>query len=270
MDCNPVQSLAGRQGTFAWHTTRAWVAAVFCAALVVLPVLNDVFRPHINFSILYLLPMIVCAWMGNQRLLRGILALCVVLVYAGFGVRMWYYPSPNWQWGLLNRSFVVVALIIGGYLLEVMLNNLRQRALWRPARMDAEHVIIEEIIFSSQRFVAIFSAIVVAGVIFLLDLITPGQVNAAILYSLPLLMIVWTRSHFWLWIVVGITVFLTGLGWFVGEQPTVSRSLFGYLEINRCIAATMLLGFGIIIYLATSNPYRGMESKKTAGTESPE
>lgn len=250
MDCQPLQPSVS-QLPFAWHPTRNWTAPVICTVLIIVPVLNDLFRPHINMSILFLLPMLFCAWQGNRKAMRMVLVLCVLLTYLGFGVRMIHTSDPNWRWGLLNRSFVATALVIGGYLLESMVNNLQYRSVWRPTGVDAEHVIIEEIIFSSQRFAAVFMSLSLATGIFILDLVTPGQVNVTILYSVSLLMIIWTRSHAWLWSVVILLVGLSLLGWAIGEAPTTTRDSFEYLKINRCIAICMLVFFGIIIHLAT-------------------
>jgi hypothetical protein len=237
----------------------------FCALLVVVPWLNDLFRPHINLTILFLIPMVFCAWLGQRLLLRKVLMLCILLTYIGFGVRMWLHPSPFWHWGLLNRTFVAIALVIGGYLLESMLTTLQHRASWRLTGVDAEHVIIEEIIFSSQRFAAIFSAVVVAAAILVLDLITPGQLNCSILYSMPLLIIVWTRSHVWLWSILSFLLVLDMLGWFFGEAPTTTPNLNIYLMINRCIAACMLIFFAVIIHMATSPYSKGDRMMRMSG-----
>jgi hypothetical protein len=220
----------------------------------VVPLLNDLFRPHINLSILFLIPMVICAWLGQRAMLRKVLIICILFAYLGLGIRHWLHPNPFWPWGLINRTFVVIALVIGGYLLESMLTNLQNRASWRMAGVDAEHVIIEEIIFSSQRFAAIFAAMVVAAGIFVLDLVAPGQLNCPILYSVPLLMIVWTRSHVWLWTITSFVIILAIVGWFIGPAPTTTPNLMIYLIINRCIAVCMLIFFAIIIHLATS-PY---------------
>lgn len=251
MDYHPAQPISTRV-QFAWRTTHTKLVIFFIAVLIIGPVVNDLFRPHVNFTILFLIPMLFCAWLGQRGMLRKVLILCVVLTYLGLGVRMWLHPSPYWRWGLLNRTFVVIALLIGAYLLESMLTHLQYSSAWRSADADAEHVIIEEIIFSSQRFGAIFVAVIVAMGIFGLDLVSPGQLNCPILYSVPLLMIVWTRSHVWLWGLLSFLILLSVAGWFFGAAPTTAPNLTTVLIINRSIAICMLLFFAVIIYLATS------------------
>jgi hypothetical protein len=254
MDCTPAQP-SQTSTQFAWRITHAKPATFLCALLIVIPVLNDIFRPHVNLTILFLIPMVFCAWLGQRRMLRKVLVLCIVLTYLGLAARLQFFPrSPYWRWGLLNRTFVVIALLIGGYLLEAMLTNLQHRASWRSLGVDAEHAIIEEIIFSSQRFAALFIAIVLAGGIFVLDLITPGQLNCPILYSVPLLIVIWTRSHVWLWSILSLLVALAVIGWFVGDPPTTTPNLLIFLRLNRVIAICMLLLFAVIMHLATS-PY---------------
>lgn len=254
MDCHPAQPVS-TGFSFAWRPTQARLAAIFCGILLVAPLFNDIVSPHINMSILYLVPLLFCAWLGNRNLLRRTLVLSVLLTYVGLAARMWIHPNPNWRWGLLNRSFVVASLIIAYFILDAVLRQLQALVSWRPARTDAEESVIEEIIFSAQRFAAIVAAMVLAIGLFVVDLVTPGQINFPILYIIPLLLIVWTRSHLWLWVTVGLLVVFAVVGWYGGEGPTGSSISVRALLTNRLIAITVLIIFGLIIQIATS-PYQ--------------
>ena len=254
MDFTPTYPLQ-QQVTFAWRPVRAKIAALFCAVTIITPILNDLLRPSINLSILYFLPVLFCAWMGERRLLRRVTSLCVALTYIGFMARVRLYPTtpPNlWHWGLINRSFVVMSLISVTFLLDLVLNHLQIRPSWRAVRSDAEQNLCEEVIFSAQRFAAALATIFVSITIFIVDLVTPQQLNFPILYTVPLLIIVWTRSHLWLWAMTSWLILLAIVGWFLGPPPTISPDLLTVLMTNRLIAVTVLLLLALIIHAATS------------------
>ncbi|HWB55276.1 MAG TPA: hypothetical protein VG722_13825 [Tepidisphaeraceae bacterium] len=249
--------------SFAWRPTNARLAGLICAILVIAPLLYDLFMAHVNLSILFLLPLLFCAWLGQRQILRRILVLCIILTYLGLAARLRLHPSEAWQWSLLNRTFVAAALVAATFVLEAVLSTLNARSSWRPVRADAEQVVVEEVIFSAQRFAAVFAALALSVAIFIIDLITPGQLNFPILYCVPLLLIVWTRSHVWLWSIVSVLMVLAVVGWFAGERSTAPPLSLTTLMTNRFIAMTVLLLFALIIHVATSpSPKESPDSSK--------
>lgn len=238
--------------SFAWRPVRAKIVAATCAILIVVPLLNDLFKPGVNLAILFVLPLLICAWLGEKKFLRPILLLCVLFTYMGLLIRIGVYGYSAWPWGLLNRTMVVVSLIIVTYVLEIILSYLKTNSFWKFDRRDVEQKIFEEILFSAQRFAAIVSAVLLSAGIFIVDLVTPGQLNFPILYAVPLLLIVWTRSHLWLWLITCLLVLLAMVGWFAGDAPTSSSTALHTLATNRFIAVAVMVVLAVIINLATS------------------
>jgi hypothetical protein len=88
-------------------------------------------------------------------------------------------------------------------------------------------------------------------VVLITDLVTPANVNAPILYVLPVLMLAWEGSRFLLWMQVPIILAANFIGFFLGPQPETAE-LNSRLLINRLVAAGAVVLVALVMHILIS------------------
>jgi signal transduction histidine kinase/ActR/RegA family two-component response regulator len=98
--------------------------------------------------------------------------------------------------------------------------------------------------FSYRSMVALTAALLLPIVVG--DFLAPGELNVAILYTLPVAMAGWTRSRRFLWLTTVLCVSLTYGGLALGPKPSVSE--LGDAYLNRSFTAIGLLMLAAMLH----------------------
>src|SRR5262249_7793936 len=136
----------------------------------------------------------------------------------------------------------------------------RQSAM---APTDTEVTLLLQVFQMFEDIVAILVAVVLAGVTFAIDYVTPRTMNLPILYLMPLSVVAITRSVLMLWLSVPILLVLSYIGYFYG--PAIDLDI-DRTAINRELVAGSIVVAAALFHLLCV-PGRGRNRKvETAAT----
>ena len=214
-------------------------------ALIVL--LVDLLVAKINLSIFYLVPLIYCARERHDGWMIGFGALLAVFGFAGYFFGAGGLMAPDVQltelmgsFRMINRSLVAAAMAII-LLLSWTLGDLRGRIDER--REDSVAVadlrVYTEILESLRRAYALMAALLAAGLIFVADVFSQGEINLPILYALPLAILLSQCGRRTVLLALPAMLVLCALGYWLGPMPGPSE--VWWVVRNRWLAAVTLV-----------------------------
>lgn len=234
------------------------VGFMVVVALSALIFLVDVFTTKINLPILYILPLLIYAQTMHRQGLVGFALFFAFLTlgkYVGEGLYHKQTISEIFvSYRLINRSMVVMALLVSAFLLHRWIRFREQWAQQRTAlKADGEQPgrLFFQTMQIMERTIAILLSAVLCAAIFSLDLISPGQFNLPILYIIPLLIIGLSCSWRMTSICLVLMILLAILGYFVGPTITINSkdTPLIYIQTNRFMACAGLSLVGGILYI---------------------
>lgn len=217
-----------------------------------------------NFGALYMIPFIVATqYVRKSARLLGLAIILVVLNYAGLGVAYLFETKHEFvQYRLMNRGFVAIS-IAGAALLAVFYMRVRDYWLRKQSDLvptDAEVSLLLQVFQMFEDLVAIIVAVVMAGVVFMIDLHTPQPINMPILYLMPLAVVAITRSVWILWCSVPILLSLAYFGFQYSPAIKLAEDVERRVMINReLVAFAIILAAGLFHFLCM--PGRGKNRK---------
>jgi hypothetical protein len=223
--------------------------ALLAASLALLAVLSvaDILSPGTSIAVLFPLPLILFTRAGYVRQLRWLTLASIGLVFAAHFIKNGLLPSgtaPLFDYRLVNRSLIAVAIAALGMLLEFRVATDFLRGDWElPEYFRREEDEIDETL-------ALLAGVLLVAATAVVDFLSPANYNLAVLYLLPLFLCVWIRSRRLLWVMLGMALVLTYLGYILGPPPTAGVFL-DTLPINRILTVvsfalvTVLLHFRI-------------------------
>lgn len=235
-------------GQFLSQRRSPSTGMILCVVLVGLIAALDLRIPKVNLSMLYVFPLIIFAQTQRRG---GILRLGVALVlltYACFGLkyRLDIQSDYHWLWhhfGLLNRSFVAGSLLITTLLLHVYRRfraYLEDRHSGQFSPSDTDEFLYEQIFRAFEGFLGVGICIVMALACFAVDVITPPDVNIAILYAIPLVIAALARNRLLIWILVPVLEAASYFGFAMGPAAVQGVNL-PWIITNRWLAAGSLV-----------------------------
>ncbi len=226
-------------GTLACMGLTAAIAAV------------DLRLPHVNVSIAFVLPMVLCIGLRRRFIWAWTIGL-VLLTYADYVIK--YLPQGNEplstlaNYRFLNRSFVAMLLLVTTAIFHRRTRINQSQSFWETDRLDRDQTHFD---YAGSRWVVELSMLLVtlttAGFITLADWLTPGQINLPILYGVPLILCSLVHSSRLLWSMLVVMLVLTILDFFWGPAPTVQHQFVHTLLTNRTIASACLLGLAVTV-----------------------
>ncbi len=207
-----------------------------------------------NYSILYVVPVILLARTGGLSPLWRSVGILVVLTYGIFFLKGIVNPPPHaasfFDFRLVNRTLVVLMILGIGRMLQLW-NR------WREEQSDPE--VPEGFRFQDQEISATFAVLTCAPLLLLIaaiDFVSPANYNLPILYPIPLFICAWTGSRRLLWCMLTALLLLTVTAFLFGRPSTIDVPDFG-LERNRLLAITAMVSVTVALhYWMDRDPHR--------------
>ena len=226
---------------------------MLASALVLAIAVFDFVTFDINFSILYLLPLLVISRMHRPRVVWQWAFALSVLTFAGYFAGVRGAGMQRWQdlvnFRVVNRGMVVATLIASAALLHIQI-GLREivdrRARLVQASAEEEHA-FDQIIASFDRFATTILCVVLIGLVTLTDVLTPPQFNIPILFVLPLVASARIQQRWIVWAIVPLLLLLALAGLYLGPRPLPTH-IKDAMIVNRMIASLVLIGVAIILH----------------------
>jgi hypothetical protein len=223
-------------------------AAIIPPILVTWIAFVDLCWPQTNFSVLYVIPLVLLARTTKLVVLRRIVGTLVLLTLGIFflknSIHLGLNSSNFLNHRLVNRGLVAITIVVVG---EVAAMWFR----WRAEQSDGE---LPDYFRLQQREINATLAVLVCAplvtLIAALDFFLPAHYNLAILYPIPLFVAAWTRSQRVLWATLSLLLLLTFACYVSGtpgseevQQLSVTRNrllaAFGMSAVTFCLAYWM-------------------------------
>lgn len=200
-----------------------------------------------NYSVLYVVPLILLAHSGGLRFLWQWAGLMIALTYGVHFLKNFLFPleigdPAYFDFRLINRTFSALVILAVSKLLQLWVR-------WRDDENDAE---LSDVVRAQDQEVASTLAVLcfapLIAVIAIIDCLLPAHINLAILYPIPLFVAGWTRSRALLWSMVTALLLLTVLAFVSGSVSHVPNLYFG-LERQRLLAVFAMLAVAINLHV---------------------
>ena len=194
-------------------------------------------------ALLFSVTLVLVARAGYPQLLWRTTCALMFLTYADFFLKYTLAPPESgpqfFDYRLINRTLLVLSLLLLGKLLE----------LWLAAERDRhDPQLPPEFVREEQEFngtLAVVCGLPLFVLVAAVDFFTPASINGAILYPVPLFLMAWTHSRRWMWFWVLLLAPLPLLGFYFnfGSQHIPPDRL-------QAIWFTRLLVMLVVIFLA--------------------
>ncbi len=197
-----------------------------------------------NFSVLYVVPMILVADALPAHRAWRVVAGLAALTYGVFVLKNWFNPAEThqalWDYRLFNRTVVVLMLAA---MTKVVL-------VWKQWHEDqADEELSDFVRRQDQQLSATFALLCclpLVTAIALLDFFSPANFNQALFYPVPLFICGWTGSRKLLWCMLLVMLALTLAGFWAGPPSTVDN-VEASLQRNRFLAVTGMIAVTVIL-----------------------
>ncbi len=222
----------------------AWIE-LLCGGLILGVLLLDLETQAINYSIFYILPLIIRARLIG---LKGLMTCCFGLIGLTFLGYAWDFrdvlfdnPQAMGNYRLLNRSLVAGMLLVATLLVRWWISF---RISWEnshPANsIDVGSDLFERLFRGFENLLAGILCALVVVINLAIDLLTPSQTNLGIIYVVPLLIAGFLGSRTMLWILLPVLIGLT-LGGFFLDPGIMHHANYDRLLLNRIIVCVVLV-----------------------------
>ncbi|HEX4142833.1 MAG TPA: hypothetical protein VHY91_04720 [Pirellulales bacterium] len=218
-------------------------------AMVACIVPINVLAPHFQSSILYAIPLTLLGCCGQLRALRWVTAVVIGLTVITYFVGFWLTPpatGPQFlSFRLVNRAMVAGML----WLMSKVLS------MW----FEAEHGLHHEPDRLHHRVSPMFGMLLAMPTVIavaLLDGLTPGHFNLAVLYLVPLVTCLFARSERLLWALFVLLQALAIGGLYWGPQPYSEEAFQRALQNRALNAVMMLIVTGLLVFWLRSSGER--------------
>jgi hypothetical protein len=217
--------------------------------------LAAVFVPHFQFSVLYAIPLTLLACSGRLRAMHWVTALVLVLCFVTYFLK--YYLDPPiagaqyLSFRIVNRMMVAGMLWLLSRVLGLWLEVENDR---QDAGQSGEADYAPTQISTMLGMLIVMPAVVV---VVLLDGITPGHYNLAVLYVVPLVASAWVRSERLLWSLCALLEVLAIGGLYWGPPPDANEDFNRFLLSRIFNGVVMFVVAGLLSYWMRTTPHGG-------------
>ncbi|HEX4144896.1 MAG TPA: hypothetical protein VHY91_15435 [Pirellulales bacterium] len=224
---------------------RGWIVGI-AIAMVPCIALAAVFVPNFGFSILYAIPLTLLGCCGQLRAMRWLTLAAIALAFVTYFLKFWLDPptsGPQFlSFRIVNRAIMAGMLWLLSKVLGMWYEaeRYRQDPLWSD-EFDRAHGQISAML---GMLIAMPTVVCIA----LVDALTPGQFNFAVLYVVPLVTCAWVRSVRLLWTLCALLVVLTIGGLFWGPPPAAEEPFQRFFQNRVFQGSVMILVAGLMHY----------------------
>jgi hypothetical protein len=226
-----------------------WMSAV---ALTAVPFLLDMLTISVNLAILYFVPLCIVA---RARRVKPLVIGCAALVTLTYGSYVyelvWLGHERVFSYRIVNRTLVSIGLVAVTAVI-VWWIRWRDDVLVRPKvtwHADANQAVYDEVIAVIERVGIGAVCALYVGIVAIGDLISPGQYNLPILYSITVVLAGMTRSRPFLWALAACLFVLIPVGYYFGAPVTLAPSFLTFVLTNRILAAVMVLSLVVFVHI---------------------
>lgn len=207
----------------------------------------DISWPRTTLPVLYIVPLLLLAQLGEMRYLGRIVGLLLALTFSAYLIKKMIDPvgstQSHFHYSLLNRTIVATMLIAVSYELRIWVR-------WREDQSSRE---LPEDLRQQDRDISTTLAVVLGAplivLIVLVDVFSPANYNLAILYLVPLLLCVWTRSRPLLWTTLAVLVVLAVIAQNAGPPATDTETVAVAAHFrNRLLAVCTMVCVTAILH----------------------
>lgn len=207
----------------------------------------------LSFSVLFIIPLIILAQTARGRRLLPLAFLLVLLTYACFLLKIMIHdgikPIPHdFYIRLFNRSLAAGSIVITAFLLH---SWIRFREYWADKHsnyqgaLDSDEVLYDQIFHVLEQFMAIGTCVIIASIIFAMDILSPNDINAPLLYFVPLFIIGQARNRLALWLMILMFIILSYVGFIWGPPGTTDPNTLPPIG-NRSLAVITLIMAAVV------------------------
>ncbi len=231
--------------------------------------LAAVFLPYFQYSVLYAIPLTLLACSGQRRALNWVALAVLALALITFFLKFWWQPpdaGPQFfNFRLINRLMVVAMLWLLSKVLSLWLeaNEYRHDPLWSD-EFDRTQSQVGAML---GMLIAMPTVVVIA----LLDGLTPGHFNLAVLYVVPLVTCAWARNPRLLWTLCLLLEVLAIGGLYWGPQPDADEPFQRFLQSRIFNGGVMIIVTALLHYWmrSTAQVGRARVTEDSDGTGAP-
>jgi len=226
-----------------------------CAAIVVATMVLDVCVRHCNLSILYIIPILLCAGLNRRRLLMKLGLFLIFLTYVGYFAKLLVQGRTLDHPHIPNRHLVALTLLMMTVVLSWWqgAHSQRHQGGYGSHLPFSEPSLFDEMGNSIACLVVGVLCLILIGTLMAVDLTTPAEINWPILFAIPLILAAASRSLKLLWTVVGVICACVWVGLFVGpDMSQIAKQhqvTFGMLMLNRALANLVVLVVAWILHM---------------------
>jgi hypothetical protein len=259
---NPNLQALGRPG---FSGRRGGILGVAIAMLPCIA-LAAVFIPNFGFSILYAIPLTLLGCSGQLRAMRWMTPVVVALAFITFFLKFWLEPpasGPQFlNFRIVNRAMVAGMLWLLSRVLGMWLqvDHYRHDPLWSDEFDRAQG--------QMSAMVGMLIAMPTVVVIALMDALTDGHFNLAVLYMVPLVTCAWARSVRLLWTLCGLLEVLAIGGFYWGPPPSGDEPFQRFLQNRIFNGLVMIIVAGLLHYWIRTTRQDGQYHLVDTSTES--
>lgn len=215
----------------------------------------DICVHHCNVSILYMVPLLLCATLNRRRLLVKLGLLLIGLTYLGFIAKMLVQGRTLDHPRIPNRHLVAVTLLTMTavlYFWQGVTRRLR-RGGSLPQRHFTEPSLFDEMGHSIACLLVGVLCLILIGTFMAIDFTTPAELNWPILFAIPLILAGWARNLKLLWSLVLVLSVCVWVGLLAGPDISPYAKLHQVTHqtviVNRTLSNLMVIGVAWILHL---------------------
>ena len=226
--------------------------------------LAAVFIPNFPFSVLYAIPLTLLACSGQRRALHWMTPVVIALTFIAYFAKFWLEPpatGPQFlNFRIVNRAMVAGMLWLLSRVLRMWLEveHYRRDPLWSND-FDRAHGQISAML---GMLIAMPTVVVIA----LVDAVTPGHFNLAVLYVVPLVTCAWVRSIRLLWSLCALLEVLAIGGLYWGLPPASDEPFQNFLRGRVFNGIVMVIVAGLLHYWIRATRQGGQAALADAPT----
>jgi len=220
------------------HLMFRWALVMLLPAFLLIA---DVYTAYINVAIFYCVVLLLAWRLDSFTRVWQLSFVFSGMVFVGYFAKYQIYPidvpTHEFNFRFFNRSILVVSLVA----MAALLSRARRGVQTTPQADEFDSLWV-----SLEPLFAVVCGFALAVVIFIIDCSVVGTINIPILYAVPVLMSIWSRSVWVVWCVSLGVIALSFIGLNVGPS-SANGAFIANATVNRMLWAGVVLALAVVI-----------------------